>query len=591
MSQDRSRRFFSLVVLLAMLTMLMAGCAQPVPMAPAAAPAAEGGAGGAGSEGATLERDEIVDGGTWTEALYGDASNFNPVLADDSDSAQVAAYLFPALIGQDPHTGELIPGAGAMAESWTTSEDGLTWTFKLREGVTWSDGDPVDSADFLYTYEAIRADNVQSPRTYMWEGIESIEAPDPQTIVVKYEQVKCDALGNLSLNWLPSHLFSQDFSDVMAAPENEAPRVSAGPFLFQSWTRDDNIILVRNEDYWEGAPHMDGTILRVVPDPGARLAQLQSGEIDFLEVQPSQIATAEQDADLARFQYYDDGFAYLGLNLANPDNPQPGRDEEGNLIPQDPHPILGDVRVRQAIAHSIDYQSIIDNIRLGQGYLMAANVLPTIEWAADKDLQPYTYDLDAAQALLDEAGWADSNGDGIREKDGMEMKLTLLTNAGNPTREDIGVYIQDQLKQIGINVDFQAIDFNTMIDLWLAQDYDMVINAWTGVGSDPNDNVFWSSEFDVPGSGFNGSSYQNPRVEELLQEGYSVPGCKPEDRAPIYKEIQQIIHDELPYIFLSGTIANAFYNKDWTNIDPGTWSFRWNMQNWYKQSLQVAQEP
>ena len=588
MSQDRTRRFLSLVVLFALLTTLVAGCAQPIPMAPPAAPAADS-AGEAGGETAAAPG-EIAPGGTWTEASGSDASNFNPILYDDSVSSIVVGYLYPALIGLDPFTGEYTP-EGSMSESWSVSEDGLTWTFKLRDGITWSDGDLIDSADYKFTYDALLSDQVQSPRTYVWEGIESIEALDPQTVVVKFENVKCDALGNLGLGWLPSHLYAPDFSDVMTAAESEAPRVSAGPLLFQSWARDDNFIMTRNENYWEGAPHMDGIIVRVVPDAGSRIAQLQSGEIDYLEVQPNQIATAEQDPDLTRFQYNDDGYNYIGLNLADPANPQNGRDEEGNLIPQDPHPVLGDVRVRQAIAHAIDYQSIIDNILLGQGYPMAANVLPVIEWAVNTDLSPYAYDLEAAQALLEEAGWVDSNGDGIREKDGMEMKLGLITNAGNTTREDIGVYVQDQLKQIGINVDFQALDFGTVLEQMDAQTYDMYILGWTNIGSDPNDDVFWSSAFDVVGSGFNNTSYQNARVEELLVEGYSVPGCAPADRAPIYKEIQQIIHEELPYIFLGGRVANAFYNKDWQNVDPGSWNFNWNIHNWYKQSLQPSVAP
>jgi peptide/nickel transport system substrate-binding protein len=590
MSQKRSRRYLSLGVLIAMLAVLVAGCAQPVPIAPAA-PAAESSSGAAEGDAAAAAPDEIVPGGTWTEASGSDASNFNPILYDDSVSSVVVGYLYPGLIGQDPNTGELVPGFGSMAESWETSEDGLTWTFKLREDVKWSDGDPVDSSDFVFTYNAINSDLVESPRKYVWEGIESVEAPDPYTVVVTFNRVKCDALGDVGISWLPSHLYAADFSDIMTGPEIEAPRVSAGPFLFQSWTRDDNFIVVRNENYVDGAPYMDGSIVRVVPDAGARIAQLQSGEIDFLEVQPNQIATAEQDPDLTRFQYNDDGYNYIGLNLANPANPQNGRDEEGNLVPQEPHPILGDVRVRQAIAHSIDYQSIIDNILLGQGYPMAANVLPTIEWAVNQDLSPYAYDLEQAAALLEEAGWVDSNGDGIREKDGMDMNLSLLTNAGNTTREDLGVYVQDQLKQVGINVDFQAIDFGTLLEQMDAQTYDMYILGWTNIGSDPNDDVFWSSEYDVVGSGFNNTSYQNPRVEELLVEGYSSPGCLPENRAPIYKEIQQIIHDEVPYIFLNGRVSNAFYNKDWTNINPGTWSFNWNIDNWYKQSLQPAVAP
>jgi len=486
----------------------------------------------------------------------------------------------------NPKTGELVPDFGAMSKSWTVSDDGLTYTFQLRDGITWSDGDPVDSADFKFTYDAVNNDQVQSPRTYVWEQIESVEALDPLTVVIKFKQVKCDALGDVGLGWLPSHLYAADFSDIMTGAENEAPRVSAGPFKFQSWTRDDNLVVVRNDTYWEGAPKMDGSIIKVVPDAGSRLSQLQSGEIDYLTVQPNQIATAEGNSNLVRWTYNDDGYSYIGLNLANPANPQNGRDEDGNLIPQEPHPILGDVRVRQAIAHAIDYQSIIDDIFFGQGYPIAANVLPPIDWAVNKELKPYTYDLEKAKSLLVEAGWVDGNGDGVREKDGKPMELKLTTNAGNTTREDLGVYVQDQLKQIGIAVDFQAIDFGTLLEQMDAQAYDMYILGWTGLGSDPNDESFWSSKFDVVGSGFNNTSYQNPKVEELLVKGYSVPGCKPEDRAPYYYEIQQIIHDELPYIFLSGRVSNDFYNARWGNVDPQVWSFKWNMDKWYDKALQ-----
>jgi peptide/nickel transport system substrate-binding protein len=579
------RRLFSLGILLAMLAALIAGCAQPIPVAPQAPAASEEGAAAAGGEAAAATGD-VSPGGTWTEASGSDASNLNPILYDDSVSSIIVGYIYPGLIGVDPKTGELVADYGAMAERIDVSEDGLTYTFTLRDGVSWNDGEPVDSADFKFTYDAINSDAVESPRKYVWEQIESVETPDPQTVVVQFKTVKCDALSDVGLGWLPSHLYAADFSDVMTGAEIEAPRVSAGPFQFQSWTRDDNIIVTRNEGYWEGAPLMDGSIVKVVPDAGGRLAQLQSGEIDYLTVQPTQIAAAEENPNLVRWQYNDDGYDYIGLNLANPANPQNGRDEEGNLVAQEPHPILGDVTVRKAIAHALDYQSIIDNIFLGQGYPIAANVLPPIEWAVNTDLAPYAYDVEGANALLEEAGWVDSDGDGVREKDGVKMELGLITNAGNTTREDLGVYVQDQLKRIGVAVDFQAIDFGTMLDQMDAQTYDMYILGWTGLGADPNDEAFWSSAFDVVGSGFNNTSFQNERVEELLQQGYSVPGCATEDRAPIYKEIQQIIHDELPYIFIRGRVSNDFYNARWGNVDPQTWSFKWNMHKWYDKSLQ-----
>jgi peptide/nickel transport system substrate-binding protein len=577
-----TRKWFSLAMLVTLVAALMAGCAQPVPIAP---PAESGAA--AESEAAAGEESaagEPVRGGVFTRSTSSDASILNPILWSDNASSGVGGFFFPGLIAVDPQSGAYVTD-GSMSESWEASEDGLTWTFKLRDGVTWSDGDPVDAADFKYTYDAVASDLVETPRKSNIEQIESIEVVDPLTLKVVFKEVKCDGFGDLGLGWLPSHLYAADFSDIMTSPLNEAPTVSAGPFTFQSWTRDDNVIMTRNESYWEGAPNMDGMITRVVPDSGARLAQLLSGEIDITGLEPTQLSSVEDNSDITVFSANDDGYDYIGLNLANPANPQPGKDENGALIPQDPHPILNDLNVRKAIAHALDYQTIIDSVYLGRGYQIASNVLPAVEWAHDPSIAPYAYDQELAGQLLEEAGWVDSNGDGIREKDGAELKLTLITNAGNKVREDLGALVQDQLGQVGISVDFQAIDFGTLVDQLLAQTYDMVIIGWTGLGSDPNDDAFWRSDFDTPGSGFNFVSYQNPKIDELLAAGVSVPGCDPAERAPYYQEIQQIIHDDVPYVFISGGVGDTGYNSRWAGIDPGPWSFYWNVHQWWNKTL------
>lgn len=571
-------RFLSILALVAV---LVSACAQPVPVAPSAeAPAAEAETAAAGAAAAAGETQE---GGVWTRIIGSDASNLNPILYDDATSNEVIAMIYNGLIGQDPVTGEY-NCVDVLCESWEVSDDGLTFTFTLRDDLKWSDGEAVDSADFKFTYDAINSDLVESPRTYVWEGLESIEAPDPSTIVVKYSEVRCDAVGNLGSGILPEHLYADDFSDIMESPDNEAPRLSAGPFSFQSWTRDDNVIVVRNDAYSDGAPTMDGQIYRVVPDAGARLAQLQSGEIDIVELQPSQLSAIEGNPAITRYSWNDDGYTYIGFNLGNPDNVLPGQDEEGNIIPQDPHPILGDKRVRQAIAYSLDYQSIIDDIFFGQGYLQPANVLPAVEWAYNPNIEPYMQDLEKAAALLEEAGWVDADGDGVREKDGMPLDLSLITNSSNTARMDLGAYVQDQLNSLGFNIDFQGLDFGTLLDQTDTQTYDMYILGWTGLGSDPNDDAFWLSNQDVPGSGFNNVSFYNERVEELLQTGVTVPGCAPEDRAPYYMEIQEIMHDELPYLWVRGTVANIGFNSNWANVDPQQWSIYWNVNQWALKS-------
>ncbi len=582
------RHRFALVGLLLIAAMVLTACPQPeaviVDEGDTAATTEDSSAASSDAEAAP---DNIVAGGTWTRSSSSDATILNPILGSDSASSDIYGQLYPSLIGQDPFSGELVAGFGSLADSIDVSDDGLVYTFNLRDDMFWSDGEQVDANDFKYTYDAVASDNVETVRKPNVEFIDNIEVVDDFTVEVTFSQVKCDAIGDVGLGILPSHIYAEDFSDIMTSPENEAPTVSAGPMKFQSWTRDDNTILVRNDDYVLGAPNLDGMIYRIVPDPGARLAQLQSGEVDITGLQPEQVEVIESDPNLNVFNAKDDGYTYIGLNLANPDNPQLGEDEDGNIIEQEPHPILSDQQVRLAMAHALDYQTIIDNVYLGQGYPIASNVLPAVSWAYDDSIQPYEYDPELAMQILEDAGYVDSDGDGVRETpDGEPLALSLMTNAGNTTREDLGVLVQDQLNNVGFDIDFQAIDFGTMVGQMLDQTYDMVIIGWTGLGSDPNDDSFWHSRNDTPGSGFNFTSYSNPEIDELLEQGVSVPGCAVEDRAPYYQQIQQIIHDDIPYLFVTGSIGNTGYSDRFAGIDPGEWSFYWNEEAWYQKSLQ-----
>jgi peptide/nickel transport system substrate-binding protein len=222
-----TRKWFSLAMLVTLVAALMAGCAQPMPIAPPVESAAESGE-APSSESAAAG--EAVRGGVFTRSTSSDASILNPILWSDNASSGVGGFFFPSLIAVDPQSGAYVTD-GSMSESWEASEDGLTWTFKLRDGVTWSDGDPVDAADFKYTYDAVASDLVETPRKSNIEQIESIEVVDPLTLKVVFKEVKCDGFGDLGLGWLPSHLYAADFSDIMTSPLNEAPTVSAGPSL------------------------------------------------------------------------------------------------------------------------------------------------------------------------------------------------------------------------------------------------------------------------------------------------------------------------------------------------------------------------
>jgi len=579
--QKKVSMIFSLLMVM---SLVLSACAMPEPVAPTqsnddAAPsdAAES---DSGDDDAMME---ATQGGIWTESSSADTSILNPILGSDNASSGVYTMLFPGLLGTDPFSGEVTKDE--MAEDWDVSDDGLVWTFKIREGVTWSDGEAVDANDFKFTYDAIASDLVETPRKSNVEFIDSIDVLDDYTAEVTFSQVKCDGLLDLGLGWLPSHLYANDFSDIMENDYNQAPPVSAGPVIFGEHKTDELTTLLRNETYWKGAPNIDGRVVKVIPDSGARLAQLQTGEIDFMGIEPEQIDAVEADDSLIRNNFNDDGYTYIGLNLGDPENVVPGQDEDGNMMEQAPHPILSDRAVRLAIAHSLDYESIIDSVYLGQGYQIASNVLPAVGWAHDPSIEPYEYDQAMAAQVLEDAGWVDEDGDGVREKDGMPLELDLMTNSGNTTREELGVLVQDQLAEVGFQINFEAIDFGTMVGLMLGQTYDMVIIGWTGMGTDPNDDSFWHSRNDTPESGFNFVSYSNPEIDELLDAGIGVVGCGVEERAEIYKEIQQIIHDDIPYVFVTGSVGNRGYSSDWANIDPGEWSFSWNIETWFDKTI------
>jgi peptide/nickel transport system substrate-binding protein len=370
---------------------------------------------------------------------------------------------------------------------------------------------------------------------------------------------------------------------------NTNPTVVNGPFMLQEWVKDDHITLVRNPDYWRGAPYLEGLIYKVVPNETVMIQQLKTGEGDVGDIAPQYLVEIELQEHLNLFKYFDDGYTYIGFNMGVPDDPQPRLNEDGSLNEEHGiHPILGDKRVRQAVVYAIDRLAIISKVRFGMGVPMQANVLPAVGWAYNDELVERAYDLETAAALLEEAGWIDTDEDGVREcrgcmyaEEGTPLKLNLKTNAGNETRESIGVIAQDQLGEIGFDIEFEAMEWNAYLGVLLGQTFDMVIIGWTNMGSDPDDDVFWKAETDIPGAGFGFVSYYNPEVTELLEEAKTLPGCDQGERAVLYKQIQEVIYDEQPYNFVYATRDAWAYNQRIGGVNPGGWDQWHNVHEWF----------
>jgi peptide/nickel transport system substrate-binding protein len=320
--------------------------------------------------------------------LGGDIATLNPLLVNDQASQDVVNRMYPGLIGYDPATQIIQPNVvGSLAESWEASEDGLTYTFHLRDDFTWTDGTPVTSADYKYGFDAIASGVVDTPLGYVLDVIESVEAPDPYTVVVNFHTADCTAINNVGfVPMVPAHTFTEMFGDDFSAMNdsdyNVAPTVTGKDFAFGEFRPGEQVSVIANQAYPDselGYVAPAGWIYKNVPDETLMLEQFLAGEVSYTEVTPARQAEFRQLSEEQGFQIYeypDTGFVFMGFNSADPANPQNGLDENGEAIDQGHHPIFGDVRVRQAIAMALDQQSILDGAANGEGALMATHANP-----------------------------------------------------------------------------------------------------------------------------------------------------------------------------------------------------------------------
>jgi len=426
--------------------------------------------------------------------------------------------------------------------------------------------------------------------------IESINVIDDYSLEILFNTIDCETmLGNLTIPILPSHMYAEDFSDFMDSPLNEAPSVTSGPFKFQEWVKGDHITLVRNEDYYLGAPNIERFIQLTFENNISQLSAFLAGEIDVTSVDPEFVSVIEGEIakgqPFAIHKYLSDGYFFVAFNLANPEFAEIGwedldedgifdEDEPPNLS-QEPHPILSDVRVRKAIAYSLDYTNIINKAIFGQGTPMVANVLPAVEWAYNDALEPYRFDPEMAAYLLDEAGWIHEAEGAVRMKDGKPLSLSILTNLGNETRKTIATILTDNLDALGFDVTLEILEWGTVVGKVLGQQFDMVVLDWIYMGFDSEDSEFWAYRYDIPGYGFNFVSYYNEEADQLFFEAKTLPGCSTEALGKIYKRTQELIHEDVPYAFLFSPIGNVVWNTRLVNFDP-TWIVGdLNIHEWY----------
>ena len=403
----------------------------------------------------------------------------------------------------------------------SVSADGLTYTCTLRDDVTFQNGDPFSSADVKYTMEWTKDPANASVNAGSFENVTSVEAPDPTTVVVTLSAPNAafNALIGSTLI-LPSGYHAEVGQTAYA----QAP-IGTGPFMVNSFDPAARTLLDAYDGHFRGRAKIDQLQIDVVPEASVRAEALENGESD----NSIWALTPEDDERLTEDPTFT---TYSTLNTAV------------NHFPlNNQHPILSDVRVRQAMMFAIDRQLIVDEIFLGAAQLATSNLSPAVATFYTDAVTQYPYDPDQAMALLDEAGWIQGDGD-VRQKDGQDLTFTISIPSGDSTRRSEAEVVSDFLSDVGIKAELRETPVAQILDQLPSGEADAGLFNWTyGAGDDPDATSVLSST-----GPNNFSSYRNPRVDELLKQG--IVALTQEERIPIYQEIQQIVAEEVPFLFI-----------------------------------------
>ena len=422
-------------------------------------------------------------------------------------------------------------------ENGGLSEDGLTITLNLRDDIIWSDGTPITSADFKFTYDMIMTDANSVNSQYPYDYLDSLETPDDLTVVMNFAEPFAAWQAAFWTGILPAHVLQPVFDaegSLMEAEWNLAPTVGCGPYVFEEWESGSYLRFVKNENYWKGQANIDEVFLQFVPDDAAQTAALIAGDADLGTFPPLSDVPALEDAGLTVFSVnggYSEGWFFNMRDMASPG--------------------AKDLVVRQAIAMSIDRQAIVDDLLLGLSE--PANTL----WDAlaasgyvSPDIVPWEYDPEGAKAMLDEAGYVDSDGDGIREDlDGNPLTLIHGTTIRS-IRQDIQAVAQQQLREVGIDLDIQSWDsdifFGSYADAAPPAVGDVDIMEWSDSTYFPDpDNDYWLCSQLPDDENPWGYNYFgcDEELDALFQA--QIVETDPDARVAIFNDITKYMHDNV----------------------------------------------
>lgn len=470
-------------------------------------------------------------GGALVVGFTADMTSVNPYLAaNTSMNNEVATVQFLRLLDElgdfEDHPPTLEP---RLAERWEESADKKTVTFHLRPGVVWSDGEPVTAEDVRFTWQAQTDPTIAWDSSYYKQGIGDVEVVDPLTVRFHMARPSVNQLTFINEGEIiPKHAWSVlPFSEWRKQADwFREHLVVAGPYKLASWKPQQEIVLERNERYFQpDRPYIDRLILRIVPEQSTLLTQVLTGDLDMMMgLSLGDVAKVEQSPKHRVSGFWSRSYAFVAWNLRRP--------------------LFSEREVRRALTLAIDRQAIVDTVLRRYGRIAVGPVLTNV-WAFDRSLLPLPYDLAEAKRSLAAAGWRDSDGDGILDRAGKKFSFDLSLNTGNQQRADIAVLIQEQLRKVGIEAIPRPINFNVLNERANAGDYDAAIVRWA-MPTDMEFTFMFHSKSILESSNIFG--YRNPEMDRLLEAAQQEVDLGAFTRE--LREIQQIVVADQPLTYL-----------------------------------------
>jgi len=459
-----------------------------------------------------------------------DPTNLNPITSTDASANYVLGFVFEGLLEYDFDTISL---KGLLAQSWSVSPDGLEITFTLKNGITFSDGVPVTADDVVFSFNTIKDPNVDAASlANYYANFTRVEKIDERTVKfhLKEKYFKSIEVAGLTLI-MPKHIYQyktgKEFNDRRSEP------VGTGPYVFDKWDVGREIALKRNERYWGKRCKLDRIVYNIITNDLAAMQSLRAGNVDYLETVTEQFYELSKDKEfqqkynLLKYWDYRTGYLYVGWN-------------NDSVFFNDP-------KVRLAMTYTINREAIKDYIQKGLSTVIAG---PFYMYSKQNDpnIKPWPFDPKKAAALLDEAGWKDTNGNGTRDKNGVEFKIRLMIVSGGGITERFAKLIKDDAAKVGIDIALDPYEWSVFIERTKNHQFDAVMSGW-GAATPEDDpyQIFHSSQ--IANRGSNYVSFKNAEADKLLEEArVELDETK---RNELYHRFGWILHEQQPYTFLT----------------------------------------